>query len=119
MYPKGLPSLSTGLAHSSDAPRQLPSSSSLLLPATLNGFPIRPMRGRSGSGMRWPVGPQGWTRISSSCRRSSPTAGELLDWYAQNIAGLLRSHVDRRAAGKHLRPRLGALTLPEVNRSPP
>ncbi len=35
-------------------------------------------------------------------------------WYAQNFAGQLRSQGDRRAAEKHLRPRLSALALPEV-----
>lgn len=34
--PRGSSGLSTGLAHSSDAPRQRPSPSPLLLPATLN-----------------------------------------------------------------------------------
>ncbi len=44
----------------------------------------------------------------------SLTFGELLDWYAQNFAGQLRSQGDRLAAEKHLRPRLGALAIPEV-----
>lgn len=44
----------------------------------------------------------------------SLTFAELLDWYAQNFAGQLRSQGDRRAAEKHLRPSLGALMLSEV-----
>src|SRR5712664_1167864 len=42
------------------------------------------------------------------------TFGELLDWYGKNFEAQFRSHGDRHAAEKHLRPTLGDKLLSEV-----